>query len=248
MCEWFRITHIHQFAGTGELELSAALLEDAMSDGITKSLMLRRCATKHELSLLQASDGARQSIIHGARLSVVMKNPKNVDGKWCYAFEVCIGQITVHEIKGRYSELRKQHAKHATTLGCADELMFPEPDRFMSLAKKVSDHLERQGIESRQREMKKYFESVVDIYGRFDREAVRKVHRDMGVPDDISEKMLEAAPLRIVRWSRSVSVTVFANLICELLKLHCVSVVSRAIFSRVSHRIHPFEVGMKEKL
>lgn len=168
-----------------------------MSNDSNRPIRLRRRATKHERSLLQATDDARQSI-YGARLSVVMKKAKKVDGKWCYAFKVCIGQDTVHEIRGRYSELKKQHAKHTTTLGCADEVTFPDPDYFMTLAKKVNDNIEREGIENRQREMKKYFECVLDIYGRFDREQLRRVHRDMGIPDDVSAKMLEAAPLQSV--------------------------------------------------
>jgi hypothetical protein len=207
--------------GMHDLELTPELLEDAMSDKVHKPLILRRRATEQELSLLQAPDDARQSVSHGAGLSVVMKDAKKVDGKWRYAFEVCIGLTTVHEINGRYSELKKQHAKHPATLGCSDEVAFPDPDWIISIAKNFAESVDQESIEKRKRDLKKYFEYILDIPGRFDRDALRAVHRDMGIPDDVSANMLDASPLRYVRF-RPALTTHFAHPLYRLLNFACV--------------------------
>lgn len=233
--------HWSRFEDSYELELTPALLEDAMSKKFQAPLMLRRRATEHELSHLKASDDAlqaRQSISRGAGLSVVMKHAKKVDGKWCYSFEVCVGLTTVHEITGRYSELKKQHAKHPATLGCADEVTFPDADYFMSIATKVAESPEQDSrrAETRKRELKKYFEFVLDINGCFDREAVRVVHRDMGISKEVSAKMLEVAPLRSVRSHQGPATRVaFASSYSECLNCMCAANSSR-IFPKISQR------------
>ena len=234
--------HWSRMEDTCELEVTAELLEEAMSamsTNVRAALILRRPATEYELKQLHAPDDARQSISRGAGLSVVMKDAKKVDGKRCYSFEVCVGLTTVHEITGRYSELKKQHAKHTATLGCSAEVTFPDADYFMSIATKVAESPEQESrrAEVRKRELKKYFEYVLGIHRRFDSEALRVVHRDMGISKEVSAKMIDVAPLRSVR-SQPMPATVvaFASPPCESLNCICAANLSRTGFPRTSRR------------
>jgi hypothetical protein len=157
------------------------------------------------MASVNISDDNWQSSVQGAHLTLQMKQATKdpATDKWTFEFDICIGTKTVHVIKGRYSELKKQHGKHPTTLGCADALKFPDKDFFLSRIRRATGS-EREVVEEEKRDLKEYFEAVLDIRGYWPSNSakLREVHSDMGISSEISEEMLEAVPLsvRASRW------------------------------------------------
>ena len=170
--------------------VSGPILTDCLCCTGREYKLLRK-ATMDERRAINADTNQQDESQDGA-ISVRSKPVEIVSDKAQYKFDVCIGDDVVHHITGRYSKLAKHYSTLPTLLGCPEDspLVFPDSHLVRSRFNFTESAKEDANV-SRQRELRRYFEAVLDVTGEYG-DNVDKVHEQLQIPKK-ERKMLRDA-------------------------------------------------------